>query len=297
MLPLAFALAPAFFVLIWSTGWIVAKYAAPFADPLTFLALRYLIAAVLIAGAALVAGVPLPRRGAAWFHAAVTGVLLHALYLGGVWWAIRHGLPAGISALIAAVQPLMTAALAPMLLGEKVRPLQWAGIGVGFAGVLGVLAPKLAGLEMAALAPLAGAVAVNVGAMVSVTCGTLYQKKFVADGDLRWISTIQYLSALAVTVPIALATEDLRFEMRWETYAAMAWAVVVLSIVAIFLMLWLIRAGAVSRVASLIYLVPPTAAVQAWAMFGETLSAIQVGAMGVAAFGVYLATRPAALAR
>lgn len=286
------ALAPALFVLIWSTGWIVARYAAPFADPLTFLAIRYACAGALMALIASAARAEWPRARAAYLHGLVSGVLLHALYLGGVWWAVKQGLPAGVSALIAALQPLMTAGLAARLAGERIRPVHLAGIALGFGGVLGVIAPKLAGIGAGEIEGLAGPVIVNVVAMIAVTFGTFYQKRFIATGDLRVVSTLQYVGAFAATLPLALLLEPLRFDNRIETWLALAWSVIPLSLGAIGLMLMMIRRGAVSKVAALIYLIPPTAAIEAYFMFGETLSLPQIAAMTIAAFGVYLATRP-----
>lgn len=278
--------APALFVLLWSTGWVVAKYAAPHADPLTFLAVRYACAFALMTLIALVARAEWPRRPKALGHGLASGVFLHAIYLGGVWWAVKHGLPAGISALIAALQPLFTAALA----GERLRPVHVAGLALGFAGVLGVIAPKLAGLG--GFEGLAVPVIVNVVAMVSVTIGTLYQKRFIAAGDLRVISALQYAGAAMVTLPAAFLLEPMHFANRPETWLALAWSVIPLSIGAIGLMLMMIRRGAVSKVAALIYLIPPTAAIEAYLMFGETLTLPQIAAMAVAAIGVFLATRP-----
>ena len=283
---------PALFVLIWSTGWIVAKYVVVVhADPLTFLALRYFSAGIVIALFAWSVRAEWPGRRADWCHALISGVLLHAIYLGGVWWAIGAGLPAGISALIAAVQPLLTALLARPLLGERISRVNALGVAVGFAGVLAVLAPRYAALGLADLPKFALPIAVNLFGMVGVTLGTFYQKRHVASGDLRSITAIQYLGALAVTLPVAWLVEPMRIPITWESLYALLWSVLVLSIGAISLMLMMIRRGAVSRVASLIYLIPPTAAVQAWLMFGETLSALQVAGMALAAFGVYLATR------
>lgn len=284
--------APAIFVLIWSTGWIVAKYAAPFADPLTFLAVRYAAAALVVWLIVVGMRAEWPKTRAAMFHAMASGVLLHTIYLGGIWWAIAQGLPAGVSALIAAVQPLLTATLAARLASERLRPIHLLGILIGFLGVLGVIAPKLTGVSLGGMSGLGLAVLVNVVAMISVTLGTFYQKRYVASGDLRSITVLQYVGAFATTLPLALWLEPLRFEFRFETFAALAWSVIVLSIGAIGLMLMMIRRGAVSKVAALIYLIPPTAALQAFLMFGETLSPIQIGSMGIAALGVYLASRP-----
>ncbi|MCA3627309.1 MAG: DMT family transporter [Methylobacterium sp.] len=285
--------APALFVLIWSTGWIVAKYAASFADPLFFLVIRFASAFVLMALIALVFRAEWPRNRAAYGHAMLSGVLLHAIYLGGVWWAVAHGLPVGVSALIAAIQPLMTAALAARLGGERLGALQLSGIAIGFLGVMGVIAPKLAGLSAGALESLAGPVVINGIAMVAVTLGTFYQKRYVASGDLRVVSTLQYAGAFLALLPLTLLLESLRFENRWETWAALAWSVIPLSLGAIGLMLMMIRRGAVSKVAALIYLIPPAAAIEAYLMFGETLTILQIGFMVLTASGVYLATRPA----
>lgn len=283
-------IAPGLFVLIWSTGWISARYAAPYADPLTFLSLRYACAGLILATLAFAMGAVWPRGRAAG-HAAVSGVLLHAIYLGGVWWAIARGLPAGISGLIAAVQPILTALLAPLVLGERISSRHWAGIGLGFVGIVLVLWPKLAGLSGEALTHQLEPLAVNVLAMVSVTFGTFYQKKYVQTGDLRTVTTLQYAGAFAVTLPIAVLTEPMRIEWNTVMVLNLGWAVFALSIGAIGLLLLLIRRGAVSRAATLIYLVPPTVAVEAFVLFGETMSALQVFGMGVTALGVALAVR------
>jgi drug/metabolite transporter (DMT)-like permease len=218
-------------------------------------------------------------------------VLLHAIYLGGVWWAISRGLPAGISGLIAAVQPILTALLAPLVLGERISRRHWAGIGLGFAGIVLVLWPKLAGLSGAALAQQIEPLAVNVLGMVSVTAGTFYQKKYVQTGDLRTITTLQYAGAFAVTLPIAFLTEPMRIEWNTIMVLNLGWAVFALSIGAIGLLLLLIRRGAVSRAAALIYLVPPAVALEAFLLFGETMSPLQVAGMVITAFGVALAVR------
>lgn len=286
-------IAPALFVLIWSTGWIVAKYAAPHADPLSFLALRFACAFALMAMIALISRAEWPRERRGYAHAMLSGVLLHTIYLGGVWWAIAHGLPAGVSALIAAIQPLMTAGLSARLAGETIRPIQATGIALGFLGVLGVLGPKLAGVTTAELGSLIGPILVNVVAMIGVTLGTFYQKRHIASGDLRVVSTLQYAGAFLAILPLAILLEPMRIDFAAiETWLALAWSVIPLSLGAIGLMLMMIRRGAVSKVAALIYLIPPTAALEAWLMFGETLGVSQIAFMALAATGVYLATRP-----
>lgn len=287
---LLLTLAPGLFVLIWSTGWISARFAAPYADPLTFLSVRYALAGALLAVLCVASGAVWPRGKAA-AHAALSGVLLHAIYLGGVWWAISKGLPAGISGLIAAVQPILTAFLAPRLAGETIPLRHWLGIVLGFGGILMVLGPKLAGLSGAALSSQLMPLGVNVVAMISVTLGTFYQKRFIAAGDLRAVTVLQYAGALAITLPIAWLTEPMRIAWNLSMVLNMAWAVLALSIGAIGLLLMLIRQGAVSRAAALIYLVPPTVALEAFLLFGETLNGLQMVGMAVTAFGVALAVR------
>jgi drug/metabolite transporter (DMT)-like permease len=285
-------LTPALFVLLWSTGWIAARYAAPHADPLTFLSVRYVVAFIVIALFAIVMRAPWPSTKIAITHTLISGVLIHAIYLGAIWWAIKKGVPAGISGLIAALQPLLTAAFGGWLIKEHVKPLQWLGVAVGFIGVLLVLEPKLAlSLSSNNQSSLIIPIFVNCIGMLSATLGSFYQKRNLGTGDLRTITAMQYIGALIVTLPVALLFEDLRFDLVPETFYALAWAVIPLSIGAISLMLVMIRKGAVSRVASLIYLVPPTVALQAWLMFDEKLVTIQIIGMVVTAFGVYLSTK------
>ncbi len=281
---------PAAFVLIWSTGWIAARFAADYGDPLTFLAIRFGLAGLGLLLFALVVAAPWPRGPGA-LHAIVSGVLLHAGYLGGVWWAVKQGVPAVISGLLAALQPILTALLAPALIGERLSPMRMAGVAVGFAGVLLVLAPKLAGAPWDELGGILLPLAVNTVGMLSVTLGTFYQKRFLPVGDLRTVTVLQYVGATAAVLPVAMLIEPMRMEWTLVSAAVMAWSVVAISFGAIGLLLLLIRRGAVSRAAALIYLVPPTVAVQGWFFFGETLSMIQLLGMGVAVFGVALTTR------
>jgi drug/metabolite transporter (DMT)-like permease len=284
-------LAPALFVLLWSTGWIVARYAAPHADPLFFLSLRYAAAAVVFLVVCMVVRAHWPRTRGEWWHAAFSGVLLHAIYLGGVWWAIAHGVPTALSGLIAALQPLLTALTAPYLVGERLSGGQKAGIALGLVGLLIAIVPGLLALDAeqvrAALVPLT----VNVVAMVSVTAGTIYQKRYLQTGDLRTIATLQYVGALVVTVPASLLLEDMRIVWNFEVWVALAWSVFGLSALAIALLLYLIRRGQVSRAASLIYLVPPTVAVQAFLYFGEDLPLPMIVGTAVVVLGVYLTNR------
>jgi drug/metabolite transporter (DMT)-like permease len=281
--------APIFFVLLWSTGWIVARYSADYADPLTFLCFRFGGAAVAIFAFARLAGAPFPKTRAEIGHALVTGVLLHAIYLGCVWWAVRHGVPASISALLAAVQPIATALLAPALLGERTSLKRLAGVGVGLVGLMLVLWPKL---TTTSLGPgLAWPIVVNVLGMFGATAGFFYQKHFQPSGDLRTVAALQYVGALAATLPVAILIEPMHIEWNLTMGLVLAWSVLALSIGAIWLLLVLIRHGEVSRAAQLIYLVPPTAAAQAYFLFGEALTVAQLLGMAVTAAGVAIANR------
>jgi drug/metabolite transporter (DMT)-like permease len=282
---------PLTFALLWSSGFIVGKYAVADADPLTFLAARFAIAALLLAAVAAASRAPWPARGRETAHSMVAGMLLHGGYVGGVWWAINAGLPAGIAGLITAGQPLLTALLAAPLLGERLSIRQWVGILTGFAGIVLVLLPRVAGVDPALIATAIVPIAVNFGATVSVTLGTFYQKRFVPVSDLRTGTCLQYVGALAVVLPVAVLTEPMRFDPTASLLWTLAFAVLVLSIAAVGLLLMMIRRGEVSRVAALIYLVPPLTALEAWILFGETLTLVQIAGMAVAALGVWLATQ------
>jgi drug/metabolite transporter (DMT)-like permease len=282
---------PLTFALLWSSGFIVAKYAAPDADPFTFLTARFGSAALILLLLAIISGAPWPRSTRGVGHSMMAGVLLHGGYVGGVWWAVSQGLPAGISGLITAGQPLLTALVAAPLLGERVTRRQWCGIVAGFIGIMLVLAPRLAGVELAALGGVALPMLANAGATVSVTLGTFYQKRFVPVTDLRTGTCLQYVGALAVVLPLALMTETLRFDPTMTLLASLAWSVLVMSIAAIALLLMMIRHGELSRVAALIYLVPPLTVLEAYILFGESLDAVQIAGVAVTVMGVWLATR------
>lgn len=283
-------LTPTAFVLLWSSGFVVAKFAAPYAEPLTFIGLRYALATLAMAVVSVVAGAIWPRRARDICHGIVAGILLHAGYTGGMWWAVANGLPAGIAGLIAGLQPLITALLAEPLLGERISLRQWSGIAAGALGIVLVLTPQLAAIDVGRLAESVFPTLVAFGAVISVTLGTIYQKRFVPITDLRTSTCLQFAGAFLVSVPVALALESLRFEVNATTAAAMAWSVVMLSLAGVGLLLVMIRRGAVSRVASLLYLMAPLTAVQAFIFFGEALSAIQMLGIAVTALGVWLAT-------
>lgn len=287
-------LAPALFVLLWSTGWIVARYAAPHTEPLVFLCVRYASAAAVLLLLCLAVKAAWPKGRAEWWHTVFSGVLLHGVYLGGVWWAIDVGVPTALSGLIAALQPLLTAMWAPFVVGERLTRGQWIGIVFGLAGLLIAIVPRLAALHWSEVATAAFPLVVNVIAMVGVTAGTIYQKRFLQTGDLRSTAMLQYVGAFAFTLPLAWLFED--FDMTWNIHlmVALLWSVFGLSIGAIVLLLYLIRRGQVSRAASLIYLVPPAVAIEALLLFGEHLSPAMILGTVIVVIGVYLTNRPQA---
>jgi len=284
-------LAPALFVFLWSTGWIVAKYAAAHADPVTFLAVRHALAAAAFFIVCLFVRAKWPRTRGQIAHAMVSGVFLHGLYLAGVWYAIGQGVPAGLSGIIAGLQPLLTAMAAPLFLGERLKPAQKLGLVLGFAGILIAISPQILDVFDRGLEGLAFPVLINLVAMASVTYGTLYQKRHLQEGDLFSIATLQFVGALIVTVPIALSLENLRFDWTREAIFAMAWSVLGISMGAVGLLLYLIRRGQVSRAASLIYLMPPVVAIEAAILFGEPLTRPMIIGTIIVVAGVYMVNR------
>jgi drug/metabolite transporter (DMT)-like permease len=282
-------LLPTLFVVLWATGFIGAGYSMPWAEPFGFLAVRFVIAFLILATAAFWLSAPWPDARQA-LNAAVAGALLHGLYLGGVFWAVHKGLPTGFSGVIVGLQPLITTLLAARVLGEKTTAKLWSGLALGFAGVAMVLAPRIGGVGTGVDAATLSACFLGV---VAISAGTIWQKRFVSSQNLVTGTCWQYAGAALVTALAALAFETGEFTLTGELVFAMAWLVFVLSIGAIFLLMAMIREGEVSKVASLFYLVPAVTAVIAWALFGETLTPVQVGGMALAAAGVAVATRPA----
>jgi drug/metabolite transporter (DMT)-like permease len=276
---------PVVFVLLWSTGFIVAKFASPHAPPLAFLLWRYASVVLVLLPVIAITGAPWPRNLASWLHVAVVGVLLQATYLGGVWWAIAEGMPAGASALIVGTQPLLTAFLASAV-GERASARQWIGLVLGFGGVALVLSDRFT-LQGVGLAPLL----VNVLALAGITAGTLYQKRFGVGVDLRTGSAIQFGASFLVTLPFVLASGKWQVDFAAEFWLALAWSVLVLSLVAMALLLTMIRRGRATEVASLMYLTPPATALLAWALFGEALGLMAWAGVLVAMSGVALVLR------
>ncbi|MDQ6432679.1 DMT family transporter [Mesorhizobium sp. LHD-90] len=288
-MPSARKLIPALFVVLWSTGFIGARYAMPWAEPFTFLAARFGLAFMLLAPIAFVIGAwRMSRRDV--FYSLMAGALMHGIYLGGVFWAVREGLTAGLSALIVGLQPLITAILAGLFLGEEILPRHWAGLAAGFVGVVVVILPKLgAGLDAVTWPMLAAA----LFAVAGMSAGTVLQKKFGAARNLVMGTAWQYVGATVLMAAGSLALETRTVVLSGELIFAMVWLVLVLSIGAIFLLMILIREGEMAKVSSLFYLVPAVTAVMAWFLFGESLTWVQIAGMALATFGVGLATSPA----
>ncbi|GAC1411131.1 MAG: DMT family transporter [Burkholderiaceae bacterium] len=277
------AIMPVVFVILWSTGFVVAKFGLPYAPPLTFLVLRFVGVSLLLVPLVLCMRAPWPVGRFA--DIALAGVLVHAGYIGGVWCAIRLGMPAGLAALIAGMQPVLTAFAAP-LIGEQVRPRQWLGLLFGMGGVALVVSNKISLMGLSY--PSIGLCSLG---LLSITVGTLYQKRRCAHFDLRTGTLIQYLASASVMLPLAIHYEgfDLTLStVRWtpQFLGALLWAIVVLSIGAVFLLFALIRRSAATRVTSLLYLTPPTTALMAWAMFGEIFSLTGLAGMLLAVLGV-----------
>jgi drug/metabolite transporter (DMT)-like permease len=282
---LAIATAPMLFVLLWSTGFIGARYGLPYIEPMTFLAVRMVFVVAIMILIAVSGGARWPDTTEIG-HSLVAGSMVHGLYLGGVFTAISQGVPAGISALIPGLQPILTSTIANRFMGEKVSPLQWAGLALGLIGVLMVLHDRRMVAEGSALGWTASFVS-----LIGITLGTLYQKRFCGKIDWRTGNTVQYIGADVLFWIGAFAFETRVIHWSGELIFAMAWLVFVLSIAAVALMYWLIRRTAATRFASLFYLVPAFTALLAYFLFGERLDALSVAGMGVCAVGVALANR------
>jgi drug/metabolite transporter (DMT)-like permease len=283
-MPVLKHLLPALFVFLWSTGFIGARCGLPYAEPLTFLLVRYALVIAVLGALALAARAPWPSEPRRIFHLAIAGVLVHGLYLGGVFTAIGKGLPAGVTALVVGLQPLLTAAGAGALLGEKVSRRQWLGLATGLGGVALVVSSKF-GDGVALGSMLLPALA----ALLGITAGTLYQKRFCPQFDLRTGSVIQFAAAALPTALLALASERMHVEWTQPFVFALLWLVLALSVGAISLLNVLIRSGSAVNVASLFYLTPPLTALIAWLLFGETLNAAALFGMLLVAGGVHLA--------
>ena len=274
---------PFLFVLLWSTGFIGSKLGVPYAEPFTFLTLRFCIVLGVLIPIALVSRAPWPQGWRQLAHLAFAGLLIQALYLSGCVWSLRLGLPSGILSLVVSMQPLFTAAFAGLTLGERVLPRQWGGLALGFLGTAMVVAHKTgSGLKVQMMAP-------AVASLIGITVGTLWQKRHCPAFDLRTGAIVQYGASLVATAVLAGLTETLQVEWTGQFGFALLWVAFVLSIGAISLLNYLIRSGTAVNVTSLFYTVPPVTALMAWPIFGETLTGLSLLGMAVAVGGVWLA--------
>jgi drug/metabolite transporter (DMT)-like permease len=282
---------PWVFVLIWSTGFIVARFGMPHAPPMSFLAVRYALSILCFLPWIVMAGVKWPSDRRQALHLSVTGILMHAGYLGGVWAAVKAGMGSGLSSLIVGIQPVLTAIWLTSVGGQHVSRRQWLGLLLGFAGLVLVVSRKFG-----AGGPGDSANWLNLSfavmALFAITAGTLYQKRFVKPCDARTANTVQLAAALVVTLPLALLESE---AMRWnaDLAGAMAWSVLGLTLGGSSLLYMLIQRGAAASVTSLMYLVPPCTALIAWLLFAEPITAVTIAGTALTAFGVSLVVRPA----
>jgi len=281
---------PTVFVLIWSTGFIVAKFGLPYAPPLTFLAMRYFFSIICFLIWTGLVRASWPSGRSQWLHLGATGILMHAGYLGGVWVAVKAGMGSGLAALIVGLQPVLTAlwvswmaSARPGQSGAPVTGRQWLGLALGLGGLLLVVSRKFgAGTEVSVLT-----LSATLLALLSITAGTLYQKRFVLPCDVRTANAVQLTAALLVTLPLAALEQE---SIIWNPYfaSAMAWSVLALTLGGSSLLYLLIQRGAATAVTSLLYLVPPTTALMAWVLFDELITTSTVLGTALTAIGVSL---------
>ena len=277
------AFIPHLFVLLWSSGFIGSKLGVPYAEPFTFLTLRYVIVLMILVPIAWFTRAPWPRGRRQLMHIAIAGLLIHAVYLSGCVWSLRLGLPSGMVSLIVSMQPILTAGFAGLALGERVLPRQWGGLVLGFIGTAMVVAHKTgSGLTLTMMVP-------AIAALAGITVGTLWQKRHCPTFDLRTSTVVQYAASLIITSVLALTTETREVQWSGQFVFAVLWVALVLSIGAISLLNHLIRSGTAVNVTRLFYTVPAVTALMAWAIFGETLTGLSLIGMVVAVLGVWLA--------
>ncbi|HZE91970.1 MAG TPA: DMT family transporter [Rhizobacter sp.] len=278
---------PVIFVLIWSTGFIVARYGMPYAPPIKFLCLRYALSALCLCIWALWSRAAWPQGRRQWKHLGVTGCLMHAGYLAGVWSAVKAGMGAGTIALLVSLQPVLTAVWLSFTAARVLRA-QWVGLALGFAGLIMVVWHKLQAGEVTTWN-----LSLAVFALLSITIGTLYQKRFVEPCDVRTASAVQLSAALLVSMPLLmLETENIVLHPHF--IGAMVWSVFVLTLGGSSLLYLLIQRGAATQVTSLLYMVPPTTAGMAWVLFGEPLTLAMLAGTALTAAGVALVIRSSA---
>jgi drug/metabolite transporter (DMT)-like permease len=288
-MPVLYRIIPVVFLLLWSSAFVAAKLGLPYTEPLTYMGLRFVLVTVIFMAAALILRARWPGSPREAFDIALVGFLIHGIYLSGVFIAISRGMPAGFAALIVGLQPVLTAVLAPRWLGERMVTRQWLGAALGFLGVAMVLWNRLTleGLD-------GWGIVVCTFSLIGISTGTIYQKRYCQNMDLVSGSAIQASVAMIMTVAGAFLFEEMTVVWHPEFIAALSWQVLAVSVGAFSLLMLMIRHGEATKVASLLYLVPPTTAVMAFFAFGESLGIIAMLGIAVAAVGVALVVRPVA---
>ncbi len=289
---LGLAAMPGIFVLLWSTGFIGAKFGLPYAEPFTFLFIRFVLTLMLLIPLTWLMRISWPSSPRLWKHIAVSGLLVHGTYLGGVFYGIYLGMPAGLAALLVGLQPLLTATCAGPLLGERLTKQQWLGLLLGLIGISLVLGSKLELGSTLFSGFGAGALISVMAALAGISLGTLYQKRYCTSMPLLSGAVIQYMAAGVLLGFGALLFESREVEWSMTFILTLGWLVLVLSIAAILLLMALIKKGEASRVVSLFYLVPPVTALQAWWLFDERLPLLGLAGMVIAIIGVVMVVRP-----
>ena len=280
-------LLPATFIFIWSSGFIVAKFGLPYAEPLTFLCLRYLGVVFFMGLLAIVMRAQWPTRSV-WPQIAIAGIMMQAGYLGAVWCAIKIGMPAGLVALIVSMQPILTTIFAP-LIGERTNSKQWLGLGLGIIGVAFVVANKITMTGVFGVS--AVTISLSIFSLLSITIGTLYQKKYCPSFDVRAGQVIQFLASLVVTLPFAVILETHHILWTAQFVGAMAWSIFIMSGLGISVLTIMIRHGEASKVTGYMYMVPAVTALMAWLMFDELITMSTIFGMLIALSGVALVVR------
>ncbi|MBC3616110.1 DMT family transporter [Vibrio metschnikovii] len=279
---------PFLFVILWSSGFVGARYGLTYAEPMTLLSLRMLLTVLLFGGLlALFKRQSIPKGKALW-HASVAGLLIHGLYLGGTYQAIYWGMPAGLTSLLVGTQPVMTVLLLVIMTPQRFTVSQWIGLGIGFVGISLVL---LGNLEWQSEEKQWAAVGMCILSLFGITVGTLYQKRFCQQSDLLGGTLVQYMAASILFIPLALKVESMSIQWTTTFVLTMVWLVVVLSCVAVLLLLYMVEHGASSNVASIFYLVPPTTAIQAWFAFDELLDGLGILGFILTALAVYFVVK------
>ena len=280
-------LAPVVFLLFWSAGYPFAKIILQYAEPLTALALRYLIVLAVMLAVATVLRPPMPRTPGQWGHMIVSSAMLQVGYFGCCWYAFWLGVSSGTVALILSLQPILVSILAPGLVGERVRLVQWAGLGLGIAGAAIVILARLSVEVMTAFE-----VTLVTASLAFITASTLYEKRFVWPGHHPvTVGVVQHLVGVAGTTWLAVVLETCQIQWTVEFVVSLAWFVVCNSLIAVSLLLYMLQKGEAARVSALFFMVPPTAALLSWAMLGETLPVLAWPGMALAGLGVIVATR------